>query len=337
MKVQLERPQPSGVSVEIGRWLARAAIGGAVPPSLLERAAAEPQRAFPAIAKDVEACALLSASVSSLSTGHVLHNVDSRHVELKPESVDLIVTSPPYWTLKKYNDSDGQLGEVEDYDDFLDQLDDIWRCAYDALVPGGRVVVVVGDVNVSRKAFGRHMVFPLHASIQERCRLIGFDNLAPIIWYKIANAQYEMGSGGFFGKPYEPNGVVKNDIEYILFQRKPGGYRKPELATRVMSIIPATDHADWFQQIWRLGGASTRNHPAPFPINLAERLIRMFSFVGDTVFDPFLGTGTTSAAATRCGRNSIGSEVDPDYFEQCVARVREASNATLQPTLDLSA
>lgn len=90
-------------------------------------------------------------------------------------------------------------------------------------------------------------------------------------------------------------------------------------------------------QIWRLGGASTRNHPAPFPIELAERLIRMFSFVGDTVFDPFLGTGTTSAAAASSGRNSIGSEIDPACFEQCVARVREASNATFQPTLDLSA
>jgi hypothetical protein len=103
------------------------------------------------------------------------------------------------------------------------------------------------------KAFGRHLVFPLHASIQERCRAIGFDNLAPIIWYKIANAQYEMGGSGFFGKPYEPNGVVKNDIEYILFQRKPGGYRKPGLATRLMSVIAAPDHAEWFQQVWRLG------------------------------------------------------------------------------------
>lgn len=332
-----KRPQSEEALVEIGRWLERAALGGEVPPSLLELAAAEPQKAFPAIAKDVDACNRLSAAVSALPTGHVLHNLDSRRVELKPESVDLIVTSPPYWTLKKYNDGDGQLGDVEGYDDFLDQLDEVWRRAYDALVPGGRVVIVVGDVNVSRKAFGRHMVFPLHASIQERCRLIGFDNLAPIIWYKIANAQYEMGAGGFFGKPYEPNGVIKNDIEYILFQRKPGGYRKPDLATRVLSIIPAADHADWFQQIWRLGGASTRNHPAPFPIELAERLIRMFSFVGDTVLDPFLGTGTTSAAAARCGRNSIGSEVDPAYFEQCVARVREASTATFQPTLDLSA
>jgi DNA modification methylase len=323
--------------VEIGEWLDRPAIYSAVPPLLLDLAAAQPQKAFPAIAKDVEACRRLNAAVTALSSGHVLHNLDSRLVELKSESIDLIVTSPPYWTLKKYHDGEGQLGDVQDYGDFLDQLDQIWQCAYDALIPGGRVVIVVGDVNVSRKAFGRHMVFPLHASIQERCRLIGFDNLAPIIWYKIANAQYEMGAGGFFGKPYEPNGVIKNDIEYILFQRKPGGYRKPELERRVMSIIPAVDHAEWFQQIWRLGGASTRNHPAPFPLVLAERLIRMFSFVGDTVFDPFLGTGTTSAAAVRCGRNSIGSEVNSAYFKQCVARVREASNAARQPTFDLSA
>jgi modification methylase len=328
---------PDRAPIQFGERLGPAVIHAAAPADLLDLAAAEPQRAFPAIAKNPQACCRLDAAVRALATGHELHNLDSRQIDLMPESVDLIVTSPPYWTLKKYNDNANQLGDVPDYDDFLDQLDEVWRRAYEALVPGGRMVVVVGDVNVSRKAFGRHMVFPLHASIQERCRLIGFDNLAPIIWYKIANAQYEMGPGGFFGKPYEPNGVIKNDVEYILFQRKPGAYRKPELATRVMSIVAATDHADWFQQVWRLGGASTRNHPAPFPIELAERLIRMFSFVGDTVFDPFLGTGTTSAAAARCGRNSIGSEVDPDYFAQCVARVREASNAAFQPTLDMSA
>ena len=182
------------------------------------------------------------------------------------------------------------------------------------------MVIVTGDVNVSRKVFGRHLVFPLHASIQERCRRIGFDNLAPIIWHKIANAQYEMGAGGFFGKPYEPNGIIKNDIEYILFERKGGGYRSPDLATRLMSIIPAGDYAEWFRQVWCLGGASTRDHPAPFPVALAERLIRMFSFAGDTVLDPFLGTGTTSVAAARCGRNSIGSEIDPEYFSLCIDR-----------------
>lgn len=321
----------------VGQATGRDQLAAVVPPRLMDLVNQEPQRAFPAIAKDPEACEQLGRVVRALDTEHLLRNVDSRGMDLDHNSVDLVVTSPPYWTLKKYNDNQDQLGAVEDYEDFLDQLDEVWRRSYEALVPGGRLVIVVGDVNVSRRAFGRHLVFPLHASIQEHCRHIGFDNLAPIIWYKIANAQYEMGSGGFFGKPYEPNGVVKNDVEYILFQRKPGGYRRPDLPTRLLSIIPASDHADWFQQVWRLGGASTANHPAPFPLTLAERLIRMFSFVGDTVLDPFLGTGTTAAAAARCGRNSIGSEVDAEYFAQAVERVEGVVRSQAQTVLDLSA
>lgn len=305
--------------------------------SLMEQVTQEPQKAFPAIAKDPDASAQIEQVVGGLEAQHVLHNIDSRELDIPDESVDLAVTSPPYWTLKKYNDHDQQLGAIADYEEFLDQLDEVWRRVYKALVPGGRLVVVVGDVNVSRRAFGRHLVFPLHASIQERCRRIGFDNLAPIIWYKIANAQYEMGPGGFFGKPFEPNGVVKNDVEYILFQRKAGGYRKPDLATRLLSIIPASCHSEWFQQVWMLSGASTAKHPAPFPIGLAQRLIRMFSFVGDTVLDPFLGTGTTAAAAAACGRNSISSEVDPHYFAMSVERVRDALAASSQTALDLTA
>lgn len=131
------------------------------------------------------------------------------------------------------------------------------------------------------------------------------------------------GAGGFLGKPYEPNAVVKNDIEFILMLRKPGGYRKPALPTRLMSIIPEEAQRRWFQQIWTgLTGASTRNHPAPYPLELAERLIRMFSFVGDTVVDPFTGTGTTNVAAARCGRSSLGIEVDPVYHQAALARLR---------------
>jgi DNA modification methylase len=188
---------------------------------------------------------------------------------------------------------------------------------------GGRLVCVVGDVCLSRrKNGGRHTVVPLHASIQDRCRAIGFDNLAPIIWHKIANAQFEADGNGasFLGKPYEPNSVIKNDIEFILMQRKPGGYRAPDLPTRVLSVIAEANHKAWFQQIWSgLTGASTRRHPAPFPLELATRLVRMFSFVGDTVLDPFLGTGTTSLAASQCGRNSVGacssSRKKPPAFE----------------------
>ena len=200
------------------------------------------------------------------------------------------------------------------------------RC-FDALVPGGRLICVVGDVCLSRrKNNGRHTVVPLHASIQERCRAIGYDNLAPIIWHKIANAVYEVDNGSaFLGKPYEPNSVVKNDIEFILMQRKPGGYRKPSVATRVLSVISAENHQKWFQQIWEgLTGASTRNHPAPFPVELASRLIQMFSFVGDTVLDPFSGTGTTTIAAMQRGRNSLAYEVDPEYYRHAKQRINHS-------------
>ena len=152
--------------------------------------------------------------------------------------------------------------------------------------------------------------FPCTPRFRLTAGSLGFDNLAPIIWHKIGNADYEAGGGGFLGKPYEPNAIVKNDIEYILFQRKPGGYRSPSLAMRLLSVIPAEDHRQWFRQVWTdVTGASTRLHPAPFPLELADRLVRMFSFVGDTVLDPFLGTGTTSLAAARSGRNSIGVEI----------------------------
>ncbi|HLH09579.1 MAG TPA: site-specific DNA-methyltransferase [Terriglobales bacterium] len=240
--------------------------------------------------------------------------------------VHLVLTSPPYWTLKEYRDSPGQLGHVGSYNEFLLELDKVWKHCYDSLVPGGRLVCVVGDVCLSRrKNEGRHTVVPLHASIQEHCRQIGFDNLAPIIWHKIANATYEVenGGGGFLGKPYEPNAVIKNDIEFILMERKPGGYRTPDPSVRLLSIISAEDHKKWFQQIWSgLTGASTRNHPAPYPVELAERLIRMFSFVGDTVLDPFVGTGSTCIAASKCGRNSIGFEVDSTYLDLAANRVQ---------------
>jgi len=227
--------------------------------------------------------------------------------------------------LKQYRNAPGQIGHIENYEIFLIELDKVWELCYQALVPGGRLVCVVGDVCLSRrKNAGRHTVVPLHASIQEHCRKIGFDNLAPIIWYKIANAVYEVENGStFLGKPYEPNAVIKNDIEFILMERKPGGYRTPSVAKRVLSVISTENHREWFQQVWSgLSGASTREHPAPFPLELAERLVRMFSFVGDTVLDPFLGTGTTTVAAAKWGRNSISYEVDEHYCALAVKRIK---------------
>lgn len=256
-------------------------------------------------------------------TLHRLILGDARDLNLVPDqTVHLVVTSPPYWKLKRYNENPQQLGHIGDYEEFIQELEKVWRETFRILVPGGRLVCVVGDVCLSRRENGRHVVLPLHADIDVACRKIGFDNLNPIIWYKISNANYEVNNGNkFLGKPYEPNAIIKSDIEFILMQRKPGGYRKPTEAQRKLSMIDKKDYGEWFRQIWTITGASTRQHPAPFPFELAHRLVRMFSFYGDTILDPFCGTGTTMLAALKTGRNSIGYEIDPEYLHMAADRL----------------
>lgn len=312
----------TGVEMQASN-LIRSSLADYIPKRL--RPLGDLQKRLPEIAASPEEMRLIHDAVLQVPSHHVLRLGDARKMrDMNPESIHLVVTSPPYWTLKRYRDSDGQLGHVVDYHKFLDQLDQVWRSCLEALVPGGRLICVVGDVCLSRrKNNGRHEVVPLHSSIQERCRLMGYANLSPIIWHKIANASYEVeNGGGFLGKPYEPNAVIKNDIEYILMLRKPGGYRKPTPAERVLSVISVSDYRSWFRQIWSdIAGASTKNHPAPYPLQLAERLIRMFSFVGDVVLDPFMGSGTTNLAAANYGRSSIGIEVDKEYFAYASTRI----------------
>jgi site-specific DNA-methyltransferase (adenine-specific) len=255
---------------------------------------------------------------------------DARDLSFLPdESVHLVVTSPPYWNLKRYVENPDQLGHVQDYEAFLAELAKVWRHTFRVLVPGGRLVCVVGDVCVARKRFGRHLVFPLHADICVLCRRLGFDNLNPIIWHKISNAVFEANrTSKFLGKPYEPNAIIKNDMEFILMQRKPGGYRKPTNGQRDESRLSKKAFDEWFQQIWNITGASTKHHPAPFPLEIALRLVRMFSFTGDTVLDPFCGSGTTMVAALKSGRNSIGVEIEPEYCRMA-ARYLKAENSDL--------
>jgi site-specific DNA-methyltransferase (adenine-specific) len=246
-------------------------------------------------------------------------------------NIHLVVTSPPYWNLKRYPGlaNGSQLGHIDDREEFLGELAKVWQRCFEMLVPGGRMCVVVGDVCRSRRAYGRHVVEPLHAYIQVQCQAIGFDPLAPILWNKISNASTEVTGNGrtFLGKPYEPNGIVKNDVEFILLFRKPGDYRHPTQEQRDLSLISKDDHQRWFQQVWTdIPGDSQRWHPAPFPTELARRLIGMFSFVGDTVLDPFWGIGNTTLAAIRMHRSSLGFEIEPGFIE--VARKRLIANST---------
>ena len=278
---------------------------------------------IPHLAKDEIELSKIREEISHIKTTQTIYIGDSRNLEMiEDNSVHLILTSPPYWNLKRYNDSDGQLGHIQEYRIFLEELDKVWIECYKKLTIGGRLVVVVGDVLQSRREHGRHKVVPLHADIQVRCEKIGYDNLAPIIWHKISNAKFEVeGNSKFLGKPYEPNGIIKNDIEYILMFRKNGGYRKPTYDQRRLSIISETEFNKWYQQIWDFNGASTKTHPAPYPEELSNRIIRMFSFVNDTVLDPFFGSGTTMVSAIKNGRNCIGIELDHDYSDLAFNRI----------------
>lgn len=262
-------------------------------------------------------------------TEHTLYHADARELSfIKDKSVHLVLTSPPYFNLKEYRKGNNQLGIINDYQQFVDELEKVWKECYRILVPGGRIVCVVGDVCLSRRKYGRHVVMPLHSDIAVSCRKIGFDNLNPILWHKISNASYEANTNSsILGKPYEPNAIIKNDMEYILMERKPGGYRKPTEKQREESRIDKEDFQNWFSQIWEMPGASTRNgHPAPFPLELATRLVKMFSFVGDVVLDPFSGSGTTMLAAINTNRNSIGIETEEYYCRSTIQRLDNNRN-----------
>lgn len=280
-------------------------------------------------------------------TRHRLHLGDARDMRWIPDqSVHLVVTSPPYWNLKEYAAGNGsQLGDIQGYEAFLDELDKVWAECVRVLVPGGRICCVVGDVCIPRKRGGRHYVMPLHADIQVRSRRFGLDSLTPILWHKIANGATESeGNGaGFYGKPYQPGSIVKNDTEYILLLRKGGAYRSVQPLQKALSMLTKEEMQGWLRSIWAdLPGASTKSgHPAPYPVEVAERLIKLFSFAGDTVLDPFLGTASTTIAAIQSGRNSIGIEIEPAYFAvaernvNALARVRTMAGADCaEVTLD---
>jgi site-specific DNA-methyltransferase (adenine-specific) len=208
------------------------------------------------------------------TTRHKIREADARSLDWIPSrSVHLIVTSPPYWTLKQYESHAGQLGEIDLYENFLDELDKAWAECARVLIPGGRICCVVGDVCVPRKREGRHYVMPLHADIQ-------------------------------------------------VF-RKGGEYRSPTPIQKTLSMLSKEEMRGWLTSAWSdVKGESTRKgHPAPFPVTVAERLIRLFSFAGDTVLDPFCGTGTTSVAAINTGRNSIACDVEPKYISLATERL----------------
>ncbi len=270
---------------------------------------------------------------AAIPTVHTLHCGDARDMGwISPGSIPLVVTSVPYFDLKKYESIDGQLADVRSYEDFVTAMIDAMRECFRVMTPGARMAINVGDVLRSRAAHGTHEVLPLSADLQIGCRRVGFQALTGIIWNKLSNCSYAAGGRGVLGQPGQPRMCIKMETENILMFKKPGAYFSATPEQRAASKITKEDWQTWVRAIWQIPGArSTPEHPAPFPVEIPRRLISMFSFTGPeahTVLDPFGGRFTTSIAAMRTGRNSVCNEISPRYFESGLARV-EAEAARL--------
>jgi site-specific DNA-methyltransferase (adenine-specific) len=253
--------------------------------------------------------------------GFLVLRGDPRRLSGIPDrSVHLAVTQPPAWPVSPASDGSDAFGAGLEYRPYLAELERVFSEVFRVLVPGGRLVCIASDIWLSRREHGRHRVLPFCADVSLLCRDRGFDHLTPIIWHRPTGRR----SPAFLGKPYEPNGGIRSDASLILMLRKPGGYRKPTADQRKRSRIDRDRYRRWFKQIWAAETGDTSC--ASFPVEIAERLIRMFSYWGDTVLDPFCGCGTVLAAAFNCHRNGVGVEADPEACRIALNRVHEASN-----------
>ena len=256
-----------------------------------------------------------------IKTNHTLITGDSRNLSLMPDkSVHLIITSPPYWQLKDYG-SDKQIGFHDSYEDYINNLNMVWSECNRILHDGCRLCVNIGDQFARSVYYGRYKVIPIRTEIIRFCESIGMDYMGAIIWQK-QTTMNTTGGGAVMGSfPYPRNGILKIDYEFILIFKKQGKSPTVSPEQKSMSEMSKEEWNTYFASHWNFGGAKQDGHIAMFPEELPRRLIKMFSFVGETVFDPFMGSGTTALAARNLNRNSIGYEINPDftkYYKQKV-------------------
>ena len=245
---------------------------------------------------------------------HTLINGDCRSMDdINDESIDLIITSPPYWQLKDYGES-RQIGFNQSYEDYINSLNLVWMECFRVLKPGSRLCVNIGDQFARAAYYGRYKVVPIHSEIIRFCETIGFDFMGNIIWQKPTSMHTSGGSKVMGSYPYPKGGIVKIDYENILLFKKPGITPAPTADIKELSKLSDEEWYSFFTSHWNFSGERQDKHIAVFPEELPYRLIRMFSFCGDTVLDPFMGSGTTALAALKNGRNAIGYEINPKFF-----------------------
>lgn len=249
-----------------------------------------------------------------MSSHHKIIIGDARSMsELPGESVHLVITSPPYWQLKDYGE-DKQIGFNDTYESYINNLNLVWKECFRALHKGCRLCVNIGDQFARSVYYGRYKVIPIRTEITKFCETIGMDYMGAIIWQKVTTTNTTGGASIMGSFPYPRNGILKIDYEFILIFKKLGDPPKVSREVKELSKMTTDEWNTYFAGHWNFAGERQDKHLAMFPEELPRRLIRMFSFVGDIVLDPFLGSGTTSLAAKNLRRNSIGYEISPTFI-----------------------
>ena len=247
---------------------------------------------------------------------------DSRNMsELKDESVHLVITSPPYWQLKDYGNG-SQIGFNDTYEDYINNLNLVWKECYRVLHNGCRLCVNIGDQFARSVYYGRYKIIPIREEIIKFCETIGFDYMGAVIWQKVTTCNTTGGATIMGSFPYPRNGIIKLDYEFILIFKKLGEPPKVSRETKEKSKLTTEEWNKYFSGHWNFAGERQDKHLAMFPEELPKRLIKMFSFVGDTVLDPFLGSGTTCLAAKNLNRNSVGYEINKDFLPAIKGKIK---------------
>ncbi|OGD67845.1 DNA methylase N-4 [Candidatus Campbellbacteria bacterium RIFCSPLOWO2_02_35_12] len=254
-------------------------------------------------------------TINDIKTNHKIIRGDSRQMnELPDNSVNLVITSPPYWQLKDYG-TDDQIGYNDSYEDYINNLNLVWQECYRVLQNGCRLCVNIGDQFARSVYYGRYKIIPIRTEIIKFCETIGFDYMGAVIWQKSTTMNTSGGATIMGSFPYPRNGIIKLDYEFILLFKKIGTSEKINKNLKELSEMTKEEWNTYFQGHWNFNGVRQDGHIAMFPEELPKRLIKMFSFVGDTVLDPFVGSGTTSLAAKNLGRNSAGYEINTKFIE----------------------
>ena len=257
-----------------------------------------------------------------MKTYHKIIIGDSRWMkEVPDEAIHLVVTSPPYWQLKDYGNGK-QIGFNDTYEEYVNNLNLVWGECHRVLHKGCRLCINIGDQFARSVYYGRYKIIPIRTEIIKFCESAGFDYMGAVIWQKVTTCHTTGGATVMGSYPYPRNGIIKLDYEFILIFKKYGESPKVSQKLKEQSKLTREEWNQYFTGHWNFPGEKQDKHLAMFPEELPRRVIKMFSFVGDTVLDPFLGSGTTSLAAKNLDRNSIGYEINEDYLPTIREKLR---------------